>query len=324
MATKKRGRPPASAKKPPVMSDYEAERELVNLNPATHPHKCICCGKRYDSQEKNFCRSQSPLYKGNDGFFDICNVCLEKLIEKYMLELNDSDEVIKRMCLHLDIYLSENILNNIKDVKDVFTRFKSYLRLSCLIQHVGKTYDTYIDENFNNNLSAKENIIRETGLSQLVIDRWGVGMYSSSDYIVLEDHYQMLKKQNPNCTNNQEIFIKDLCTTKLLQIKSMTNSSVNVDEYIKLTNSYQKLFEQAGLKAIEEVDDSKNDTLGITLAVIGRYTPEEYYKDKKLYKDFDGIGEEIKRFMLRPLKNLQFGTKDRDEEFCIKDGDRSG
>ena len=65
MATKKRGRPPASAK-PPVMSDYEAERELVNLNPATHPHKCICCGKRYDSQEKNFCLSQSTLYKGND------------------------------------------------------------------------------------------------------------------------------------------------------------------------------------------------------------------------------------------------------------------
>ena len=38
------------------------------------------------------------------AFFDICNSCLEKLIEKYMLELNDSDEVIKRMCLHLDIF----------------------------------------------------------------------------------------------------------------------------------------------------------------------------------------------------------------------------
>lgn len=314
MATKKRGRPPASAK-PPVMSDYEAERELVNLNPATHPHKCICCGKRYDSQEKNFCRSQSPLYKGNDGFFDICNSCLEKLIEKYMLELNDSDEVIKRMCLHLDIYLSENILNNVKDVKDVFTRFKSYLRLSCLIQHVGKTYDTYIDENFNNSLSAKENIMRETGLSQLVVDRWGVDMYSPSEYIILEDHYQMLKKQNPNCNENQEIYIKDLCVIKLQQRKAI--KADNNEDIKKLMDLYRATFKEAGLKTVVDTDNGINETYGLTLSTMIQYSPDEYYKDKSLYKDFDGFDDYITRHVFRPLKNAECGTNEDDSEFFV-------
>jgi len=53
--------------------------------------------------------------------------------------------------------------------------------------------------------------------------------------------------------------------------------------------------------------------------MISKYTPEEYYKDKKLYKDFDGIGEYFKRFVLRPLKNLQLGTTDRDKEFFVSD-----
>ena len=38
-----------------------------------------------------------------------------------------------------------------------------------------------------------------------------------------------------------------------------------------------------------------------------------------LYKDFDGIGEYFKRFVLRPLKNLQLGTTDRDKEFFVSD-----
>ena len=29
----------------------------------------------------------------------------------------------------------------------------------------------------------------------------------------------------------------------------------------------------------------------------------------------------IKRFLLRPLRNLQYGTTDRDTEFYVKDGD---
>ena len=57
----------------------------------------------------------------------------------------------------------------------------------------------------------------------------------------------------------------------------------------------------------------------MSIDTIERYTPAEFYKNQDLYKDFDGIGDYIKRFLLRPLKNLQFGSKEKDFEFYVKD-----
>ena len=59
--------------------------------------------------------------------------------------------------------------------------------------------------------------------------------------------------------------------------------------------------------------------MGVTLATIAQYTPEEYYKDKKLYKDFDGLGDYFDRFVKRPLKNLMTGSIERDSEYCVKE-----
>ena len=75
------------------------------------------------------------------------------------------------------------------------------------------------------------------------------------------------------------------------------------------------------MKTVQESDASNEETFVVTLAVISQYTPEEYYKDKSLYKDFDNIGDYFKRFVLRPIKNLMFGSKERDEEYYVKDDD---
>ena len=44
----------------------------------------------------------------------------------------------------------------------------------------------------------------------------------------------------------------------------------------------------------------------------------EYFKDKSIYEDYDGILDYIKRFVFRPLKNLLTGTREFDKEFNIK------
>ena len=59
--------------------------------------------------------------------------------------------------------------------------------------------------------------------------------------------------------------------------------------------------------------------LGIGIEEIEKYTPAEYYKDKKLFKDTDEIGNYWERFIKRPLKNLILGSKVRDTEFYVKD-----
>lgn len=73
-------------------------------------------------------------------------------------------------------------------------------------------------------------------------------------YKVLEDHYKMLKNNNPNCDNNQEIFVKALCNLQMLMSKAIRSG--DSDKYVKLTEQYSKTFARAGLKTIQEIDNS--------------------------------------------------------------------
>lgn len=92
-----------------------------------------------------------------------------------------------------------------------------------------------------------------------------------------------------------------------------------IEDYNKLTDSYRKSFQQAGLKTVKEGVSNEEFVLGMSIETIEKYTPAEYYKNKKLFKDFDGIGDYAERHILRPLKNLMFGTEERDAEYYVKD-----
>ena len=58
------------------------------------------------------------------------------------------------------------------------------------------------------------------------------------------------------------------------------------------------------------------------IRTIEQYTPAEYYADKTLFKDADGIGEYFDRFIKRPLKNIFSGTKEMDLEYRVRDGEK--
>ena len=88
-------------------------------------------------------------------------------------------------------------------------------------------------------------------------------------------------------------------------------------EYASLVEQYAKTFRQAGLKTVEEKDSSNDEVFGVTLATISQYTPEEFYKDKDLYSDWDKIGEYYDRHVCRPMQNLMTGTNIRDKEFFV-------
>lgn len=69
--------------------------------------------------------------------------------------------------------------------------------------------------------------------------------------------------------------------------------------------------------SIEEKDNSNNETIGVTLATISQFTPEEFYKDKKLYEDYDEIGNYFERHVCRPMENIMTGSEIRDKEFYV-------
>lgn len=109
--------------------------------------------------------------------------------------------------------------------------------------------------------------------------------------------------------------MKNLC---LLEYQMQINIQAGKD-IGTLSNSYKAMFEAAELK--NDNTDTANDTFGKWIMDIEKHSPAEYYQDKNKYHDFFGIGEYIDRFMFRPLKNLVFGTKDKDPEYWINDED---
>lgn len=271
----------------------------------------------------NFYRSNSSLYD-NNGYMPICKNCLAKLYNKYLLSFHDIHKAIKRICMAYDLYYSDSIVAQCMKKSHAATpTIGDYIKKLNMSQYKGKTFDNTIDEGFLFDLDDADILPEKTEetkpvttIPESVKARWGSGL-SDDDYKTLEEHYRYLKKANPDFDSNQEIFIMDLCQTKMQQTRAMTAG--RTDDYIKLTESYRKTFSQAGLKTTPDTTESNNESWGTWISMISKYTPEEYYKDKTLYKDFDGIGEYFKRFVLRPLKNLQFGTTDRDKEFFVSD-----
>lgn len=226
---------------------------------------------------------------------------------------------MQRICMLFDIYYDSNIAKMLDGSDD--TMLGNYIKKINLGQYRNRTFDSSIDEGFvffdtTSDISG----INLDAPSEELVKKWGEG-FSRVDYEELDKHYRELKNANPNGDYNQEIFIIDLCYIKMQQLKAVREG--RVDDYNKLTESYRKSFQQAGLKTVRDNSATENFLLGVGAAEIEKYTPAEYYKDKKLYEDHDELKDYLERYVLRPLKNLQFGTTDRDTEFFVREGDDS-
>lgn len=295
------------------------------LSTSAGSEKIICCQCKgeYYSYDDDFFRSQSTLY--SSGYLPICKDCILKMYNTYLYKYQDAKKAMQRICMAFDLYYSEKLFDKCLNKANVTTPVGDYIRKLNMQQYKGKTFDNTIDEGFalamNNPAPVapkKEEFKKsvEITIPESVRNRWGTG-FSEEDYKNLEDHYRSLKRNNPNSEENQDIFIKQCCNLHMLMVRALNAN--DSERYAKLAEQYSKIFKQAGLRTTQDKDANSDDCWGVWMSRISQYTPEEYYKDKKLYRDFDGIGDYITRFMLRPLKNLQFGTTDRDKEFFVDD-----
>lgn len=309
----------------PINLDVTVDIKIPRSNQMVDKkYKCSCCGSSWDSPKSHFSKSASPLYQSNDGYINICNSCRDAYYYR-LVDLYNGNEAhaIRHFCQQFDIIFNEDALTASRQISADRSRISHYQAKKNLGQtaRIGSTYIDGIKYDYQNKLddvieSREQAKSDDSTITASAVDRWGVG-FTELDYKVMDDHYRMLKRQNPNCDANQEIFIKSLCSLSMLQAKALKDG--DSDKYVKLTEQYSKTFTKAGLKTIQETDNSADECLGVTLATIAQYTPEEYYKDKKLYKDFDGLGDYFDRFVKRPLKNLMTGSIERDSEYCVKE-----
>jgi hypothetical protein len=311
----------------PIEIDLDVDMRMpskVELHKTSKKYKCLMCGDSWDAQKNHFSKSNHPKYQKNDGYIEICNNCRDRYYYKLVDFYSGNEEhAIRHMCIEIGWVYHIDALVASRQISSDRSRLSHYLAKKNLGQtaRVGTTFfdNMRLDEvnKVNAVITSKEQIESEdVSVTKSAVDRWGMG-FTEIDYKNLDEHYKMLKKNNPNCDNNQEIFIKSLCNINMLMVRALRDG--DSDKYVKLTDQYSKTFKQAGLKTIQETDNSADECLGVTLATISQFTPEEYYKDKNLYSDFDGLGDYFDRFVRRPLKNLMSGSVDRDKEYFVKD-----
>lgn len=284
--------------------------------------KYICCECGEELALNKFYKSNSSIFAGI-GHLPICKDCFVREFKKYKVEYMNPQRAMQRLCMAFDIYFDAGLFDSTNG-KDDDAMVGNYMKKTALGQYKTRTFDSTLDDGFyftgeksNITLSKVEEEHEEEKIDPRLIQKWGEGLAAAVDYNILEDHYKYLKSANPNCDSNQEIFINDLCYTKMQQMKAVREG--RVDDYNKLTESYRKTFMQAGLKTVRDSTALDEFTVGVGIETIEKYTPAEYYKNKKLFRDFDGIGEYFERHILRPLRNLQYGTEDRDAEYYVKD-----
>lgn len=307
----------------PIVLDMSVDIKLPQSNQVKDKkYKCTCCGASWDSQKTHFSKSASALYQANDGYINICNDCRDRYYYK-LVDLYNGNEAhaIRHICQQFDIIFHEDALTASRQISSDRSRISHYQAKKNLGQtaRIGSTYIDGMKYDYENKqddiIETREQAKSESStVSASAVDRWGVG-FTEMDYKNMDDHWRMLKKQNPNADSNQDIFIKDLCSIHMLKIRALQNGDSK--EYANLVEQYAKTFKQAGLRTIEEKDASNDETFCMTLGFISDYTPEEFYQDKSLYADWDNIGDYIERHITRPMINLETGSDIRDKEFYV-------
>lgn len=317
MSTKKTTSPTRRVSKPRTVSKPKKRPNLL----------CFRCATVYDKQPGNFSKVRSTFYTGNDGYLHVCNKCLDSLLEHYKAVFNnDLQQCIYTMCLNLNLYYSVDILEIAsKSPHYEESPFTAYISRSNMVQFKRWTdFTDTIDQQavISGAVSAPPEEVVEASIlqnekpSQEVLNRWGAG-YANEEYAFMQTLYKSLMSQKRNPTTLQEDLIIDACKYKCQHNRLIQLGDSKAADIKTLSALYQDALKQLGLDVAPKDDGVEEGTFGSWVREIERYCPAEDYKNKKKYKDMDGFGEYLERFIFRPMKNWLTGSKDQDTEFYI-------
>lgn len=282
--------------------------------------KCWCCGHEYTKLQSNFTPTNFPLFK-HYGYYPVCRKCTDKFYPEMISFFEGSEEkAIEFICMMYGLYFNESPLAASRKISEHRSRIHTYSSKVQIKPWIGLSWLDTLKERFAETCQTVENPndIENTNqykLTPKMVKFWGSG-YDAKVYPTLQGYYdELLKLCSEKPDVKKQKMMKNLC---LLEYQMQVNIQAGKD-IGTLSNSYKAMFEAAELKT--ENADISNDAFGKWVMDIEKYSPAEFYKDKNKYHDFFGIIEYIERFMFRPLKNLIFGTKEKEKEYWVNDED---
>lgn len=260
----------------------------------------------------NFYKSNNPIHNNEmcGGYAPICKGCLKELCmgSDNQININGLMYVLKFLNKPFikDVYLK---LLNSEGGFDLGT----YLKDISFNAYVGLQFSDSDDSNSIKNNTVAKNEIKD--ITSDIIIKWGQG-YSKEDYKILEGMYDKWTEKYKSDTLAEQKTFKFLCL-KEFEIMKFRSEGKPVD---KLEDTYIKFMNAANVTPRDSIasDPDNMNSLGVWIQEIERTRPAEYFKNKKIYEDFDQLTKYLQRFIFRPLKNLLTGSRDFDSEFNVE------
>lgn len=262
-------------------------------------YTCVTCGKPYSKLNGNFPASQSELYAGLNYHLPICKKCLDKLYEQYCIKFGDEDEAIRRICMKFDIYWDQSLANASRKITKDRSRIHTYISRANLIQYKGKTYDTTLDEENNNQINSIKDFKDEdknTKVTKKTVQFFGFG-FTEQEYQWMQYQYNDWTARHECKTKAQEELFKNICITQL-QIQKATQNGEKIEQ---LMNAYQNLLGSANIKPNQTNENALADQNTFGTLIQKWETEKPIPEPDPEWKDVDGILKYISTWFLGHL-----------------------
>jgi hypothetical protein len=265
-----------------------------------------------------------------NGFFSICKKCCDEIYNNYYRVERDMARAILRTCRKINLRFDESAVESTEThLKTMIDNGKS---ASGVIGVYKAKLVSSLKNNFSDAASGFDLTFMESGISlppsEPLDDSeesydlkqiWGDG-FSFDDYQFLEREFSEWTKTHKCDTKAEKMLLKEICHKSLEIRKKRDESNGAGTTPTNLIKDLQDLMKTASVDPAKTLlaNSGKNkDTFSAFVKIIEENEPAEYYSNKGLYKDFDGLDFYFKKYVTRPLKN--FVTQSRDFNVEVDD-----
>ena len=296
------GNNPGSRQKRTIVKFYNAEGTLV---------KSCYCRRCMETKKPNRFLDATDANLDKNGKMSICAECLNDLFVRTFNAEQDVSKTILILCRMLNVAYLENAVKSTlshvaklyeksdnPDLSPIFSFYKA--KMSSLTQMNQSGILTFSEPVKFKSLDPMGN--DEIPDTEELKQFWGDGL-SFDDYSYLEKELDEWKKTHKSDTKAEETLLKELCY-KGLEIRKQRIQGTSTAGSVKELQDLMKTASVDPAKAGIAGAGKSQDTFSAFIKTIEENEPADYYKDKKLFKDYDNIDWYFRKFVSVPLSNF--------------------
>lgn len=281
-------------------------RQVRKIKTGITQSYCIRCGRYLDVEE--FYKSPNPYHA--TGYMPYCKSCAQDMMNEYMKEYGNLEATIFLLCADLGIpfirQIYDELTRTVQEKKTIKNFIGTYIRLLVTNQTKAqkekwKSFGAS-DSDFKE-IQGIEKADKTIAMQKKELEiLWGK-QFDTEQLAYLEYRYTAYT-QDLEMTEFEENLYRNLCKAEL-----------QLYEQEDIENATKRQMQLAKVLGIDNFDKRQDKSLAEKILeneifIMEEHEPAEYFAKKEMYRDFRGIRAGFIFEILRPIKNLLFGTKD--------------